>query len=159
MAQLSDAEIAQLIAEKKKLPATFRVKPNPRHGHSEQQFDTIGSAGGKFRVSLRESLTNTLAFSAILAYQLPGTNTWFRLRRYNGGAHEHTNRLEGDTISLVSHIHIATERYQDAGHKEDAYAEPSSRFATLAQAAQCLFEDCGFDVPPPPPPPQPTLTF
>ena len=75
----------------------------------------------------------------------------FRLRRYNGKSHEHTNRLEGRTF-YEFHIHTATERYQDSGLREDAFAEPTTRLADFVGAVACALDDCGFDRPQPPQP-------
>ena len=36
---------------------------------------------------------------------------------------------------------MATERYQARGFKEEAYAEPTDRFTTFAQALQCALDD------------------
>lgn len=72
------------------------------------------------------------------------TNQLFRLRRHNGRSHEHTNKIEGDKF-YEFHIHIATERYQDLGVREDSYAEPTDRFTDLGGAIDCLLADCGFD--------------
>ena len=90
-------------------------------------------------------------FSAILAYQKPNTNTFFRLRRYNGNSHEHSNKIEGGRF-FEFHIHHATERYQDAGFDEDGYAEPTDRYADIGGALACLVNDCGFVLPADPQP-------
>jgi hypothetical protein len=70
----------------------------------------------------------------------------FRLRRYNGKSHEHTNLIE-DVSFYEYHIHQATERYQLLGAREDSYAEPTDRFSDFYQAVSCLMEDCGFEIP------------
>ncbi len=49
------------------------------------------------------------------------------------------------------HIHMATERYQRTGNREDTYAEPTDRYSDMEGAFTCLLADCGFVVPPPPP--------
>ncbi len=85
-------------------------------------------------------------FSVILAYQPPDTNILFRLRRYNGKSHEHSNHLERQTF-YEFHRHTATERYQEAGFREDTFAERDNRFADLHEALSCLFEDCAFELP------------
>ena len=92
-------------------------------------------------------MLNTLDFSAILAVHIPQSNRLFRLRRYNGKSHEHTNSIEGDTF-YGYHIHTATERYQEIGAREDAYAEVTDRYNDLDGALDCLLHDAGFDVPP-----------
>ncbi len=43
---------------------------------------------------------------------------------------------------------MATERYQEIGAREDAYAEVTDRYHNLDGALRCLFDDAGFDVPP-----------
>ena len=68
---------------------------------------------------LRQNKINRLDFSVILAVRVPQSNLLFRLRRYNGKSHEHTNHIEGDTF-YDYHIHMATERYQEIGTRKDA---------------------------------------
>jgi hypothetical protein len=42
---------------------------------------------------------------------------------------------------------VATQRYQELGMREDAYAEPTDRFPDFSSALQCMLNDCGFDIP------------
>jgi hypothetical protein len=86
-----------------------------------------------------------LDFSVILAYYMPTTNRLFRLRRYNGRHGEHTNRIESQTFNAF-HIHVATERYQDLGAKEESFAQVTDRYATVTDAMACMVSDCGFRV-------------
>ncbi|MBN2564490.1 MAG: hypothetical protein JXB46_02150 [Candidatus Eisenbacteria bacterium] len=145
---MSDLDIASLVEERKPLPSEFarRFQLKPKRGHKERELTVTGSAGSKFVLILRESNINPMDFSAILAYRPPQSNQLFRLRRFNGKSHEHSNRLEGQTF-YDFHVHIATERYQDAGPREDAYAEPSTRFSDMSGALRCMLEDCGFELP------------
>ena len=147
MIRLTEPEIARLVAERKILPANYRefLQLSPKRGHREQNIDVLGEAGGDFRLILRQSLSNHLAFSVIFGYK--GLPRLFHLRRYNGKAHLHTNKLERQTF-YDFHIHIATERYQEAGFAEDAFAEQSNRFVDIHSAIQCLILDCGFELPP-----------
>lgn len=85
-------------------------------------------------------------FSVILAVRVPQSNQVFRLRRYNGKSHEHTNHIEGQSF-YDFHIHLATERYQEIGAREDTYAEPTDRYETFQDALRCLLADASFDVP------------
>ncbi len=149
--QLGDTEIARLLAERKVLPADYRerMQTRPKRGHRERELDVIGAEGSEFRLILRQSLFNLFDFSVILAYRPPNTNQLFRLRRYNGKNHEHTNVLEGQTF-YDFHVHTATERYQESGLREDAFAESTDRFADFHEAIRCLLTECGFDIPPDP---------
>jgi hypothetical protein len=123
------------------------MRLRPKRGHSEREIDIVGSEGSEFSLIFRQSLFNTLDFSVILAYEMPRSNEVFRLRRYNGRSHEHTNSIEQQTF-YDFHIHQATERYQEIGSSEDTYAEPTDRFVDLQGAVECVLGDCGFDVPP-----------
>lgn len=147
-ARYSDAEIACLISEAKPLPANFRARLQLREkrGHRERELDLTGSHGSQFRLILRQSDFNAMDFSIILAVSPANSNQLFRLRRYNGKSHEHTNHLEHVTF-YDFHIHYATERYQDSGAREDAYAEPTNRYADFHEALSCMLTDCNFEAP------------
>lgn len=146
---LTDAEIATLLAEQKNLPADWRKRLalKQKHGHSESELDITGSKGSEFRLMRRRSDLNPLDFSVILAYRAPGSNQLFRLKRYNGRSHEHSNRLERGAPFYDFHIHTATERYQQSGRREDSFAEPTNRYADIEGATKCLFDDCAFQIP------------
>ncbi|MBM4305222.1 MAG: hypothetical protein FJ115_00210 [Deltaproteobacteria bacterium] len=137
-----------MIQEKKPLPIDYRAKIQMRvkSGHKERELDIQGADEHDFRLILRQSLSNPLDFSIILAYRPPKLNQLFRLRRYNGKSHEHTNIIEGETF-YEFHIHQATARYQEIGGKEDSFAEKTDRFADFHQALSCLIKDCGFEAP------------
>jgi hypothetical protein len=145
---LTDAEIAALISEPKQLESDFRSKLQlrPKQGHKERELDITGATGSEFRLILRQSLFNILDFSAILAYSGKSSSQVFRLRRYNGKSHEHTNKIERQTI-YDFHIHFATERYQHSGLREDAYAEATNRYGDFQGALSCLIQDCGLVLP------------
>ena len=148
---LSDDEIQRLISEPKPLPPNYhlRLRLKPKRGHKEAELDFEGANGATFRLILRQSMGNPLDFSLILAYRVPQTNIVFRLRRYNGKSHEHTNKLEGDKF-YDFHIHEATQRYQEAGLREDAYAEPTDRYADFDDALRCMLANCGCELSPNP---------
>jgi hypothetical protein len=148
-AQLTDDEIAALLAEPKALPSDYRarIQPKPKRGHKERELDVSGQHGNEFRLILRQADMNVLDFSVILAYRPAGNSQHFRLRRYNGKSHEHTNAIEEMTFYNF-HIHTATERYQDRGMKEDSYAEPTDRYADFDGAITCMLDDCTFELPP-----------
>lgn len=145
---LTDAEIAALVAEAKPLPDDYRsrVQTRAKRGHRERELDVDGANGGKFRLILRQSSINPLDFSVILAWVPPQSTTPFRLRRYNGKSHEHSNTLDSQRF-YDFHIHQATVRYQQSGLREDSFAEPTTRYQDFAGALQCLTQYCGFQLP------------
>ena len=91
----------------------------PKRDTRNRDLELRGDAGSEFSVMLRQNKINRLDFSVILAVRVPQSNLLFRLRRYNGKSHEHANHIEGDTF-YDYHIHMATERYQEIGTREDA---------------------------------------
>lgn len=145
---LSDQEIAELLQEPKRVPGDLgrRIVPKAKRGHGEVELDVRGDHGSDFRIIVRRSNSNALDFSAILGYRIPKSNQILRLRRYNGKSHEHTNPLEGETF-YDFHIHMATDRYQLTGNREDAYAEVTDRYTGLDEAVSCLVEDCNVILP------------
>jgi len=147
-AKYSDSQIAGMIAERKPLPVNWRsrITLRDKRGHKEREMDIAGENGNEYRVILRQGNFNTLDFSVILALNSPASSQLFRLRRYNGKSHEHTNQLEGNTF-YDFHIHYATERYQEFGGREDSFAEPSTTYSDFNSAVRCMFRDCGFEVP------------
>jgi len=155
MIRLSDEEIDRLIGEPKSLPGNYRslMRLKAKKGHRERDLDVTGSNGHEFQIIQRQSESNVLDFSIILAYRPRETNELFLLRRYNGRSHEHTNSIEAQTF-YDFHIHQATERYQDLGAKEASYAKPSTEYASIEEAVERMFEECGFIVPPEIPSPQ-----
>lgn len=147
-AKYSDDEIGRMILERKLLPQNYRacVQLRDKRGHKERELDVTGQDNTQYRLILRQSDFNALDFSIILAVSPADSSQLFRLRRYNGKSHEHTNKIEGDTF-YGFHIHHATERYQESGTREDAFAESTDRYADLHSALRCMFGDCGFEVP------------
>ena len=145
---LNDEEIGLLLQERKSLPTGYRslLQLRGKRGHRERDLEVKSATGNRFRLILRQSELNPLDFSVILGHMPRASSRVFRLRRYNGKSHEHTNVLERLTFYNF-HIHTATERYQDIGQKEDSFAESTDRFSDFEGALQCLFEDCGFEVP------------
>ena len=103
----------------------------------------------EFRLILKQNAINQFNYSIILAVRVPQSNQLFRLRRCNGRSHEHTNHIEGVTF-YDFHIHLATERYQALGAREDAYAEPTDRYSDFHSALQCMIADANLEVPPDP---------
>lgn len=144
---IPDSEILALISEKKSLPSnfakTFRLRT--KKGHREFNLDIQGVKGSQFRLLVRQSMFNNLDFSVILLFVPEGSNQHFRVRRYNGKSHEHTNHIER-TKFYDFHVHTATQRYQELGFKEDDFAEPTNRYADHHGALDCMIQDCGFAI-------------
>ena len=145
---LTDSEIQALIDEPKHLTDDWRRRlvTKPKRGHTEGELEITGTGGTQFRLILRRSLFNHLDFSAILGFIEPTTGRVFRLRRYNGKSHEHTNPIESQTF-YDFHIHYSTERYQLTGNREDTFPTPTDRYSSLDQATECLLLDCGVVLP------------
>ena len=145
---LTDAAISNLISESKQLEPGYmsKLQLRAKQGHRERELEITGVNGSEFRLILRQSLLNIFDFSAILAYSAKASSQVFRLRRYNGKSHEHTNKLERQTF-YDFHIHFATERYQHSGLREDAFAEVTNRYGDFRGALSCLIQDCGLVLP------------
>lgn len=144
---LTEDDIRRLLEERKPVPPDYskRIVLKPKRGHKESQLDITGANGSEFVLIVRQAEANQLDFSVILAYRPPNTNRLFRLMRHNG-KHEHTNLLEAETF-YGFHIHTATERYQDCGLREDAYAKPTTRYSDYGGAIRQMQRDCAFDLP------------
>lgn len=148
MIRFSESTIQELIEEPKVLSFDPRqnIRWKQKRSHREYEFDVVGSRGHAFRVLLRQNTFNPMDFSVILSVLPENTNQVFRLRRYNGLHGEHHNRIEKNRF-FSFHIHEATERYQELGLKEDAYAEPSNQYQGVIEALDCLLSDCAFSIP------------
>lgn len=146
--RFTDSEIAAFVAERKPLPHDYqgRLKLSRKRGHEEAQISLRGARGSEFLIITRRSTLNALDFSIILAVGVPGTNAVFRLRRHNGKSHQHSNRIEGNSF-YDFHIHMATERYQDLGMDEDAFAEATTAFADYHSALDRMMKECGLELP------------
>ena len=107
----------------------------------ELQLSYLILIGNHFIIKLRQNTNVINDFSAILAFRKKGYTNDFKLKRYNGKSHEHSNKLEGEKF-YDFHIHIATQRYQDIGKKEESYGKITDRFSNLRGALKCLIEDC-----------------
>ena len=144
----TDNEIDSMIKELKSPPfddiSKIRLK-SPKRGHSRNQFDLNGESRNIYRLIIRQNKLNYYDFSVGLAVCNPRSNQIFRLLRYNGNSHEHTNSIENIKFKNF-HIHKATERYQDIGMREDAYAEPTDKYYDLYSAIECLSRDANFDI-------------
>ena len=144
----SDNEIAQMLEERKPLPIGWRelASLRPKRGHTEREMEIIGADGGEFRLITRQSMVNPLDFSVILALDYPQSNRSFRLRRHNGKSHDHRNKIEKE-VFCDFHIHMATQRYQEIGAREDGYAEVTDRCDNFQGAFDCMLADANIALP------------
>ena len=145
MLTLTDEQIGALIKEPKTVPEGLipLTKMIERNQHRRKELDVAGASGNNFLIAIRQSMLNPMDFSVILGYKNPGFNTIFRLRRYNGKSHYHTNTIEQEQF-FDFHMHTATERYQSRGSREDHFAQIDNRYYSLESAVGCLLADCGF---------------
>lgn len=147
-AKYSDRSIAAMLAERKPLLQDYaaQLRLKDKRGHKERELGIAGADGNRYSLILRQNDFNALDFSIILALCAPKSSTLFRLRRYNGKSHEHTNSIERQTF-YDFHIHTATERYQELGAREDAFAEPTTAYGDFHAAVERMLVDCGFVLP------------
>jgi len=146
---LTDTEIESLICETKTIHSSDLLKKmrlRSKRGHYESQLNMLGENQSEFYLIFRKNMINELDFSVILAVKLPSTGRLFRLRRYNGLSHQHTNRIEREKF-YDFHIHYATERYQGLGMSEDAYAIATDQYPNDVEAIQFALSDAHITVP------------
>ena len=145
---LNDKEIEALLQEPKRLPDDYVniFQTKAKNGHNEKEISIARGDGSQFKIILRQNQINMLDFSLILGYVPAKKTSIFRLKRYNGKSHQHTNKIEKQEF-YDFHIHKATERYQKAGFDEDAYAEPYPGYANVQDALDCMVKDCAIILP------------
>ena len=150
--EYTDAEIKELLSERKPVRKQdlARIVPKPkRDAFSERELWVVGADGNHFVIKVRQNNINPLDFSVILGVKNKRTQQIFRLRRYNGKSHEHSNKLEGERAFYNFHVHQATARYQNAeGETEDAYAVPTKEYGDVRSAIACMIKECGIELPP-----------
>jgi hypothetical protein len=95
---------------------------------------------------VRQAILDPDDFSVILGYEPPSSTAIFRLRRHNGPSHDHPNQLEGTLVTGFD-VHMATERYQGAGFKEDGYAETTNLYSDLPGAIRHMLSVANFEPP------------
>lgn len=148
MKPLSDKEIAALIGDPKPEVSLAELLPKrAKRGHVEQERQVEGRSGAKFHLIVRQNVKVPTDFSVILAYAMPTVHRRFRLRRHNGASHHHSNKLEGNVVE-GPHVHFATQRYQEAGFKEDAYAVATDEYTDLLGAINHMLDVACFAKPP-----------
>ncbi len=158
MRVLTDAEIAELLADEKRLPADWqqklRLKQKAGQAFRQRQMDIESVGGRRFELIVRTNTLNPLDFSVILAYMEANTNHRYLLIRHNGKhPSDHTNKIEhrqgldGNRFRDRFHIHRATERYQIAGLSIEGYAEPTAAYDSVESALAFMVRSYGFRTP------------
>jgi len=140
---LNDNQIDDLIAEEKQIKLFLKDiwALKTKGVHKENDFTINRLDGSQFKIILRQNTLNVLDFSVIIGYIPKESNQVFKLKRYNGKSHQHSNKIEKQ-IFYDFHIHKATERYQTYGMKEESFGEPSNRYSDIKSAFACLINDC-----------------
>ena len=151
---LKDTEIADLIAERKPLPASWRPRLRTRKarpGYRESELEVKGDSGHKFKIIIKENPNLPNDFSVILVFLDTETTAKWRLKRHNSPcSFPHTNWIEfrqglpNSRFENVPHIHTCTERYQEQGSHEDLFAETTEDYTDLEGAITSLVKNCGF---------------
>lgn len=144
---LSDEEISDLISETKFVTTkdldSIKKPSRTDGGYLRSKITIYGELGNRFEIHIRENPRIQGDFSIILAFRPVGHDKGLNLRRYNGNSHPHTNAIEGSKIKRGQfHIHQATKRYQEAGHKAEDYAEPTDKYKTLQEAIEVMIVEC-----------------
>lgn len=153
MATLTDAEVAELLADPKPLPRNFRRRlqlRRKRNRPSERyaKLDIESESGRRYRLWVKENTRITNNFSVGLLY-LPSTGAKVELLRCNGFHQEHRNRIEGTVIAVdTPHIHHRTERYQ-AVNKPLHYAKVAYEYRDRKSALNFVARNFGFYIEPP----------
>lgn len=140
---LLDDEIERLLKMRKRI-----INPSARRkaqkGSINLNYD-LEAGDASFSMYVRQNIRIAQSFSCGLLYHLANGEK-VTLTRYNGSDHPHSNPLEGGSRMTAScHIHIATQRYMEAGMKPEHYAEPTDRYTDIHGALNALLEDCNID--------------
>lgn len=145
----TDKEIEEMMAEPKHPPVGTerRLRLQSKRGQKERRIDLRSDSGTEYHLILCQSTKSVNSFSVVLGVKKPLSNYLFRLRRHNGKSHQHTNRIEKNTISGC-HIHYATERYQKLGMREDSFAMATDRYDSFCGAIDCMILDAKIEIPP-----------
>lgn len=136
---IPDTLIAELLRQPKRV-ANPKAKWHEKPGHWQRNFNLLAT-DYSFSLFQRQNVRVPEDFSCGLLWEPPGGGRMI-LVRYNGPSHVHGNKLEGDTLRHVCHIHRTTERYLAAGIKDEGFAESSQRYRTLEGALHCIATDC-----------------
>ncbi len=138
---LTDAKIDTLLQmEKRVTNPNKRTVQDANHFKCDYQVASSDETE-RFVLFVRQNKTVTDDFSCGLQW-LPAGAPPLILVRYNGPSHTHPNRMEGDRLEFVPHMHRTTERYLRANLKPEGFAAATNLFTTWQGALHALITDC-----------------
>lgn len=134
---LTDAKIQELTRMPKRVKnptARFIADAN----HDKKEFLVESDDGAEqFRVFVRQNKTVIDDFSCGVQWLPVGAEPLI-LARFNGASHTHPNRLEGNILNYVFHIHRTTERYLRNNFTPEGFAEETTHYTSCNGALHAL---------------------
>ena len=103
---LNDERIRALLTMPKRVTNPKARNVSDANHHKQDYKVTSEDGTAQFVLFLRQNKSIDEDFSCGLRWIAPGSEDLI-LVRYNGPSHSHPNRLEGNTLDFVSHIHRA----------------------------------------------------
>jgi hypothetical protein len=140
---VTDAHLNALRSEHKKKASGTRQKE--KLGHSEKQYElaSVSHPERRFRLFMRQSLSNLDVFSVGLALMRDEGD--LVLCRYNSGHHGHRNILEKTKIPPACHQHLATQRYVLAGLESKGFAVLRTEYNSIEGALALMVLECNIE--------------
>jgi len=139
---LTDDRIAGLLREQKLLKSSPTPKVKVKGKHEERDFKFESADGvNRYTVYTRQNTKMRDDFSCGLVWEIPNEEP-IHLMRANGSSHAHPNVLEGTKLPAKCHVHVATERYIDAGRQPEGFAEECGTYSDLDGALRELVKRC-----------------
>jgi hypothetical protein len=139
---LTDERIQALLAMPKSV--TNKGAREIREGKAFRlEYSAVArEADEQFAVFVRRHVEMEDNFTAGLRWH-PKSGEPVILMRCNGSSHPHRNQIENTGFSLgYCHIHVATERYVNAGMNAEHFAEITAEYRTAKGALHTLCKLC-----------------
>jgi hypothetical protein len=140
---ITEQQIEEYINEEKILPAEFKPIFKDRNNQNFFEKNITCETGNEYKIIIRQSQINPLDFSIIFGIIINGKI--FRIKRYNGDSHGHTNKLEDEQLEGF-HIHVATERYQKRGFQPEGFAKSTSTYSDWQTALKVMLRENNFKI-------------
>ena len=140
---VTDLQLDALRLEPKKKAGASREKE--KMGHSGRQYELASAAESdrRYRLFVRQSLSNPDVFSVGLTLLLPAGD--LILCRYNSGHHGHRNILEKVKLPPANHQHVTTQRYIAAGLDVTGFAILRTEYDSAESALALLVQECNIE--------------